>query len=58
MYYTFYAPEYQGKVELRGLERGTYWVRDYESGRKLGAVRGPAGTLDVQFAKHLLLGAQ
>jgi alpha-galactosidase len=58
MYYAFYAQEYQGKVELRGLERRTYSVRDYENGRELGAVRGPAGTLEVQFAKHLLLEAQ
>ena len=58
MYYAFYAPEFQGKVELRGLDRRPYTVRDYENGRELGTVWGPAGTLDVQFEKHLLLEAQ
>src|ERR1035437_9570583 len=52
MYYAFFAPEFQGKVELRGLDRRPYTVRDYENGRDLGTVRGPAGSLDVQFAKH------
>jgi alpha-galactosidase len=58
MYYAFYAPDFKGKVELRGLDRRTYTVRDYENGRDLGTVRGPAGTLDVQFAKHLLIEAK
>jgi alpha-galactosidase len=57
MYYAFYAPQYQGRVELRGLERRTYKVRDYENGRDLGVVRGPRGALDVQFTSHLLLEA-
>ena len=58
MYYAFYAPDFKGKVELRGLDRRTYTVRDYENGRDLGTVRGPAGILDVQFAKHLLIEAK
>jgi len=58
MYYAFYAPDYHGKVELRGLDHRTYTVRDYENDRDLGTVRGPAGTLDVEFAKHLLLEAK
>ncbi|SPE38868.1 Glycoside hydrolase, clan GH-D (fragment) [Candidatus Sulfopaludibacter sp. SbA6] len=58
MYYAFYATEFQGKVELRGLDRRTYTVSDYENGRDLGTVRGPAGSVDVQFAKHLLIEAK
>jgi alpha-galactosidase len=57
MYYAFYAADYRGKVELRGLERRNYAVRDYENGRDLGTVHGPSGSLDVQFAKHLLIEA-
>jgi alpha-galactosidase len=57
MYYAFYAPEFQGKVELRGLERRAYKIRDYENGRDLGTVKGPVATVDVQFAKHLLVQA-
>jgi len=58
MYYAFFAPDFKGKVELRGLEHRSYTVRDYENGRDLGTVRGPAGSLNVQFAKHLLLEAK
>jgi alpha-galactosidase len=58
MYYAFYAPEYQGKVEIRGLERRNYTVLDYENGRDLGIVKGPMGKVDVKFEKHLLLEAK
>jgi hypothetical protein len=58
MYYAFFAPQWQGKVELRGLDRRVYTVRDYENGKTLGTVRGPAGAFDVQFQAHLLLEAK
>ena len=58
MYYAFYAPQLKGKVELRGLERRTYRVHDYENDRDLGIVRGPTGSVDVQFTSHLLLEAK
>jgi len=57
MYYAFYAPEWEGKVELRGLGKRAYRVTDYVEGRTLGTVRGPLGILNVQFKKHLLLEA-
>ncbi|MCL4854220.1 MAG: alpha-galactosidase, partial [Bryobacteraceae bacterium] len=40
MYYAFYAPQYEGRVELRGLERRTYAVTDYENGKALGTIQG------------------
>jgi alpha-galactosidase len=55
MYYAFFAPKWNGKVELRGLPPGTCRVTDYENGKVLGTVRGPAATLEVRFEKHLLL---
>lgn len=55
MYYAFYAPDWDGKVELRGLASRPYQVTDYENGRDLGTVRGPVAELEVRFAKHLLL---
>jgi alpha-galactosidase len=58
MYFSYFAPEFQGRVELRGLERRRYQVVDYESGREYGAVQGPAATLDVTFKHHLLLEAR
>ena len=57
MYYAFYAPEWKGRVELRGLGAGPYRVTDYENGKDLGTVRGPAAALEVQFEKHLLVEA-
>jgi alpha-galactosidase len=57
MYYSFYAPEWKGPVELRGLSKGTYRVVDYENGNDLGAVHGPTAKLNVNFSKHLMLEA-
>ncbi|HYM05738.1 MAG TPA: glycoside hydrolase family 36 protein [Terriglobales bacterium] len=58
MYYAFFAPEWEGKVTLRGLPGRSYHVRDYEDGKDFGTVRGPVATLDVKFEKHLLLEAK
>jgi len=58
MYYAFYAPRWSGKITLRGLSQQAYRVTDYVEGKDLGAVRGPAATLDVQFEKYLLLQAK
>ena len=57
LYYAFFAPEWSGKITLRGLAGRAYRVTDYVDGKDLGTVRGPAATLDVQFEKHLLLQA-
>jgi len=58
MYYAFYAPQWNGKVTLRGLSERAYHVTDYEDGKDFGTVRGPIATLDVKFDKHLLLEAK
>ena len=58
LYYAFYAPEWNGSVELRGLDNRRYLVSDYESSKLLGIVPGPVARLDVAFQKHLLLKAQ
>jgi alpha-galactosidase len=55
MYYAFYAPQWNGKVTLRGLEARSYRVTDYVNGKDLGTVQGPAATLDVHFDKHFLI---
>ena len=57
MYYAFYADAYAGNVQLRGLQDRAYRVSDYEHGKDLGPVKGPVGSLPVQFMKHLLLEA-
>lgn len=58
MYYAFYAPQWTGSVELRGLADRAYAVTDYANGKSLGSVRGPVGKLEVRFQKYLLLEAR
>jgi alpha-galactosidase len=55
MYYAFYAKEWKGQVELRGLEDRNYSVLDYVDGTSLGTVSGPHPHLPVEFKNHLLL---
>ncbi len=58
MYYAFYAPSWDGPVELRGLSLGEYQVTDYVNRRNLGMVRGPKGHLRVAFKHSLLIEAE
>jgi len=58
MYYSFYAPEWKGTVELRGLSNRAYRVIDYEHDHDLGAVHGPTAKLSISFSKHLMLEAR
>ena len=57
VYYAFFAPQWKGRIELRGLGRGQYRIIDYENNKEIGAVRGPTGAIDVEFEKHLLIRA-
>jgi hypothetical protein len=41
-----------------GLGKDIYTIRDYENDKDLGTMRGPSGTIDVQFSKHLLIEAK
>lgn len=56
-YFAFFAPHFEGEIELRGLEEHPYHVLDYEKGRDLGWVQGPQASLVVRFDHHLLLEA-
>ena len=55
MYYAFYAPEWDGNVQLRGLENKTYKVKDYVNNIELGEVTGPLASLPVKFKQYLLI---
>ena len=55
IYYSFYAPEWKGTVELRGLSNRKYRVVDYVNDKDLGLVQGPTAKLDINFSKHLML---
>jgi alpha-galactosidase len=58
VYYAFYAPQWSGKVTLRGLAERMYHAIDYVDGKDLGIIRGPVATLDVKFDEHLLIEAK
>ena len=55
MYYAFFAKQWKGTVELRGLQDRNYSVVDYVTGKNLGTVAGHGAHLPVAFAGNLLL---
>jgi alpha-galactosidase len=55
MYYAFFAKQWKGPIELRGLEDRTYSVVDYVAGKSLGTVAGPTAHLPVEFDGNLLV---
>lgn len=57
MYYAFYADEWNGTVQLRGLGEGRYRVRDLFNDIDLGMVDARASTLKAPFKRFLLLQA-
>ena len=57
MYYAFFAGNWKGSLELRGLDDRAYHVVDYVDGKDFGIVRGPVAHLSTDFSKHLLLEA-
>jgi alpha-galactosidase len=58
MYYAFFAPQFDGIIELRGLANQIYRISDYAAGKDLGTVRGPVASLVTRFEKHLLIEAR
>lgn len=54
-YYAFYAKEWQGQIELRGLENQKYKVIDYVNNVELGIVAGPVGKINPTFKGNLLI---
>jgi len=57
MYFAFYAKEWSGQVELRGLGSGRYRVRDYVEDRDLGEVSAGSNKIKIGFEQALLLEA-
>ncbi|MEW5977228.1 MAG: glycoside hydrolase family 36 protein [Acidobacteriota bacterium] len=58
LYYAFYAADWNGQIELRGLGPRCYRVLDYTNNHDLGTVYGPRAVLDVRFKSHLLIEAR
>jgi alpha-galactosidase len=57
-YYAFYAKDWSGRIELRGLRDENYRIIDYVNNKDLGTVRGPRATLSTAFRQHLLVEAR
>ena len=55
LYYAFYAPQWNGSIELRGLDSKKYKVTDYVNNKELGEASGPVAKLNVEFNGYLLL---
>tara|TARA_R110001583_G_scaffold171029_1_gene324470 strand:+ start:9033 stop:11132 length:2100 start_codon:yes stop_codon:yes gene_type:complete len=55
MYYAFYAKDWSGEIELRGLNEGQYQIKDYVNDIVLGTVVGPTNKLNTTFKGYLLL---
>ena len=57
LFYAFYGKNWEGDIELRGLENKTYYVKDYVNGADYGKVNGPGCYINVKFNRSLLLQA-
>ena len=53
LYYAFYAEQWRGPIELRGLGESRYAVTDYYNGRTLGEASRTAPRLEVAFDDFL-----
>ncbi|MDZ7765963.1 MAG: glycoside hydrolase family 36 protein [Melioribacteraceae bacterium] len=57
LYYAFYADDWNGFVEFRGLEGERYILFDYVNGKEIGEIDKSSYSLDVSFKNFLLLKA-
>jgi alpha-galactosidase len=57
LFYAFYGKNWNGEIELRGLENKSYQVTDYVNGIEYGNVSATDNHIQVQFDRSLLLQA-
>jgi len=57
VYFAFFAPHWDGPVEIRGLGAGRWRLRDYVDGKDIGVVEGGRNRLTLRFERALLLEA-
>jgi alpha-galactosidase len=55
LHYAFYAPSWDGSIELRGLEAERYKVRDYVNNVDLGEIMRENPKMNFKFQKNLLI---
>ncbi len=56
LHYAFYADNWNGEIEFRGLEADTYTVWDYANNKEVGKLNGN-GKLSIKFKDYLLVKA-
>ena len=57
VYFAFFAPRWDGPVEIRGLGAGRWRLRDYVEDKEVGVVEGGRHRLTLRFEHALLLEA-
>jgi alpha-galactosidase len=57
LFYAFFADEWNGEVELRGLENKNYRVIDYVNNEVLASIKGESPKINLNFKKYLLIKA-
>ncbi len=57
LFYAFYADEWNGEIEFRGLKEGSYKVRDYVNNVDIGTVTADNPKIELTFSRNLLLEA-
>ncbi len=55
MFYAFYAEQWAGPIEFRGLKKGTYRIRDYVNNIDLGTLNADNPITDIGFTRNLLI---
>ena len=55
LFYAFYAKNWQGALQIKGLSEKSYKVVDYVNNRDLGILEKDKPELNINFEKYLLL---
>ena len=55
LFYAFYADNWDGEIEFRGLKKGEYKVFDYLNAKDYGNISSENPKLKLKFSKFLLL---
>jgi alpha-galactosidase len=55
LYYAFFADEWNGKIELKGLDNKEYKIIDYVNGKVISVIDGNNPKVDFNFTKYLLI---
>ena len=55
LFYAFYAKNYNGKLQFKGLTSDSYKVIDYVNNREIGIIEKAKPEINLKFDKYLLL---